>query len=376
MSTGPQNGSPHDAVGPIDDAVDDLHAEHPNRYDRYWFGGQSADGEVWFAAALGRYPNAGEHGVVDGAFMVATAERQSGIIGSRPMAGDATAIVPGLTLEALAGPGAGPAFRLRARDRQGALMAELEFHGRIAPVAEPRYTFALGGHTVMDLQRLTQGGSWSGWVRAHDREWHLHDAPGTRDRSWGQRPIGRRPPAPPGTPPFPWCWLWMPLEFPGYTLLFHTNDHPDGTSWNRHAVLVPHGGAPLAIAEPRYTLRYHAGTRWLAAVDLAGHLPAGDLAVRATTQFAACSRLAGYNHPTHGHGTVHGASLLHEEALDLASFHPGSGLDVHVQSPCTARLQLPGGSELEGRGLVEQMILGPHAPSGFTGFADMAQGEH
>lgn len=351
---------------------EDLHRDHPCRYDRYWFGGQTADGELWFAAAFGTYPNVGGQGVRDGAFMVALPDWQSGLIGSRPLANDAALTVPGLRLEVLDPQGQ---FRLQASDGAGVLAAELEFTGRAPAVAEPRYTFAVGGHTVMDLLRSTQGGCWSGWIRAGGREWSVASGPGTRDRSWGQRPIGRRPPAPAGTPPFPWFWLWVPLEFPGYTVLFHTNDHPDGTPWNRHAVLVPHGGEAMPLAAPQLAVRYHAGTRRVAEVTLTAMLPEGPMVATATPRFAACTRLVGYNHPTHGHGTDHGAALLQVETLDLAAFEPGSGADVHVQAPCTATLQLPGAALLHGRGMVEQMILGPHAPSGFAGYADVAAGD-
>lgn len=351
---------------------EDLHLDHPCRYDRYWFGGQAAEGEPWFAAAFGTYPNVGAQGVRDGAFMVALPGWQSGLIGSRPLATDAALTVPGLRLEVLDPQGH---FRLQASDDTGALAAELEFTGQAPAVAEPRYTFAVGGHTVMDLLRCTQGGQWSGWIRAAGREWQLSQGPGTRDRSFGQRPIGRRPPAPAGTPPFPWFWLWVPLEFPGYTVLFHTNDHPDGTPWNRHAVLVPHGGKARPLAAPQLAVRYHAGTRCVAEVTLTATLPEGPVVATATPGFAACTRLAGYNHPTHGHGTDHGKALLQVEMLDTATFQPGSGADVHVQAPCRATLQLPGAALLHGRGMVEQMLLGPHAPSGFTGFADVAAGD-
>jgi len=39
----------------------------PNQYDRYFFNGHDADGELFFAAAMGHYPN---RGVVDAAFCV------------------------------------------------------------------------------------------------------------------------------------------------------------------------------------------------------------------------------------------------------------------------------------------------------------------
>ena len=56
-----------------------------NAYDRYWFNGMTADGSVYFAVALGRYPN---RFVLDGGFTVATGGAQRSCFVSRLAPGD------------------------------------------------------------------------------------------------------------------------------------------------------------------------------------------------------------------------------------------------------------------------------------------------
>jgi hypothetical protein len=45
--------------------------------------------------------------------------------------------------------------------------------------------------------------------------------------------------------------------------------------------------------------------------------------------------------------------------------------NLHIQAICTARHE-DGGASADGIGIVEQLVLGPHAPSGFTGILDGA----
>ena len=42
---------------------------------------------------------------------------------------------------------------------------------------------------------------------------------------------------------------------------------------------------------------------------------------------------------------------------------------LHVQAPVTASLEMQSGT-CEGRGVVEQLFIGPHAPSGFEDLLD------
>jgi len=65
---------------------------------------------------------------------------------------------------------------------------------------------------------------------------------GTRDRSWGVRPVGARDGqdgAPPAPPQF--FWIWSPTNFEQGSFFFHTND--DG------AVICRSGGEEFVIAD-------------------------------------------------------------------------------------------------------------------------------
>src|SRR3546814_2670984 len=70
------------------------------------------------------------------------------------------------------------------------------------------------------------------------------DWTGTRDRSWGIRPVGASEPQPPPEGNFnQFFWLWAPCNFADHSLFFHSNDDGEGHAWNRRAVIVGDGGA-------------------------------------------------------------------------------------------------------------------------------------
>ena len=67
---------------------------------------------------------------------------------------------------------------------QHGIEADLLFRGRAPAQEEPRFTRRLGAQLFMDYTRLTQNGSWEGWIKHQGR---IEVAPvrwlGTRDRS-------------------------------------------------------------------------------------------------------------------------------------------------------------------------------------------------
>jgi hypothetical protein len=60
------------------------------------------------------------------------------------------------------------------------------------------------------------------------------------------------------------------------------------------------------------------------------------------------------------------------EAFDLATVNETEYKFWHVQAFCHARLTGAEGGEKKGVGILEQLIIGPHEPSGFKEFLDMA----
>jgi hypothetical protein len=76
----------------------------------------------------------------------------------------------------------------------------------------------------------------------------------------------------------------------------------------------------------------------------------------------------GYMHPDWGHGHDKGDSATHFDEYDLNE-DPGDPPYLHVQALSNATLKV-GDKAYEGRGVLEQLILGAHEPSGFVDLFD------
>ena len=73
--------------------------------------------------------------------------------------------------------------------------------------------------------------------------------------------------------------------------------------------------------------------------------------------------------------TVFSTSLdtrVAHEVFDLAGIDPANPMNAHVQGLSEASLSIGGAAPLMGRGLFEQLAIGPHAPSGFKDLFDLA----
>ena len=161
-----------------------------NFYDRYFFNGYSPDGSTFFACALGVYPHLN---IMDAAFSMIHEGVQRNLHASKIMHMERmdTTVGP-IGIEVIE-----PLKRLRVRvsNNEYGIEADITFTARARPVEEPRFTYRIGPSTFMDYTRLTQNGSYEGFVSvkgkriAVDSKWL-----GTRDRSWGVRPVGEKEP--------------------------------------------------------------------------------------------------------------------------------------------------------------------------------------
>lgn len=335
-----------------------------NFYDRYFFNGYSPDARLFFAAAMGFYPALD---VVDAAFCVSIDGVQHNLRASARLSGERMRLTVGpitIIVEQ-------PLHRLRlsVAPNTSPLSGELCFTGRHAPIEEPRFTRRNGARLFMDYTRMTQNGRWSGGISVGGHHVELGaEVVGTRDRSWGIRPVGKpdAQPAPmPGGPQF--FWLWTPCNFADRSLFFHSNDDAAGAPWNRRTVIVGDDSAARHWDAPTFALDWIPGGRRVAAARI-------DLA--ADTQLTLTpsgSRFymngLGYTHPVWGHGMDHGELEVAFDQIDLATVADGDFANMHVQALADAVLLIDG-AEHHGRGVVEQMLIGPHAPSGLTGLFD------
>jgi hypothetical protein len=336
-----------------------------NFYDRYFFNGYSADGDLFFAAALGVYP---QLDVMDASFCVSFEGKQHNIRASRRLNGERMDLIVGpISIEVLA-----PLKKLRVvlRDNDSGINADLVFEGRHAPIEEPRFTRRIGSRPFMDYTRLTQNGAWSGSLTVSGESPRI--APdaikGTRDRSWGIRPVGAADSQPAPMPP-QFFWLWAPFNFSNHVGFFHSNDDADGKPWNTRAAIEALGGAHEEFEHPRRSLTYKIGTRRLTRLDLKLSDRA-SLCIEPAGQNFYMSGL-GYTHPIWGHGRDHGALKVAYDVFDLATLDDNAPEHMHIQALARATLTLDG-AQHEGRGVLEQLMIGPHAPSGFTSLLDPA----
>ena len=337
-----------------------------NFYDRYFFNGYTRDGSLFLAGAMGQYPN---RRVVDAAFNVIHRGRQYVVRASRRM-GDGermTTRVGPIRVEVIE-----PlrTLRLVVEPNPWELSADLTFTARAGVIEEPRFYRAHAGHVFMDSTRLTQhvtvGGRLS--VAGETIELSAEQTWGSRDRSWGLRPVGEREADGPTMPP-QFFWLWAPVNFPDLCTHFDVNEEADGSRWHEAGMIVPVNGTPEAATGVDWSIEYQPGTRHArrATVTLArGGAEPLRIALRPLYHFSMVG--LGYLHPVWGHGMAVGDDVADGESFALADVDPAMPLNLHIQAICEATC-----GDRTGIGVLEQLILGPHAPSGFTDLLDMAR---
>lgn len=345
-----------------------------NVYDRYFFNGYSRDGEVYFAAAFGLYPN---RRVMDAAFSIVRGGVQYALHASRLAPDERGELRVGpVSIEVLE-----PmrALRLRVDRNEHGLHADLEFRARSAAIEEPRFQRHAGTRRVMDSTRFTQFGAWRGSIGVAGEQIALDPAGilGSRDRSWGVRGVGERETGAPGAGAPQFFWLWAPLNFDDFCLHFGVNEDAGGQAWHQsgcRVALLGEADSPTAeagierMASVEHALRWKPGTRRVESAELV--FRGRDARVRRAElepilDFQMLG--IGYMHPEWGHGVWKGESGMAFESWKLADLDPLAPHHLHIQALCRARVD-----GHDGVGILEQLVIGAHAPSGFKGLLDGA----
>lgn len=340
-----------------------------NFYDRYFFHGYDVDRGLFFGAALGFYPN---RGIVDGAFSVSFQERQYIVHASKLVDDDRSELGVGpIRLEVIE-----PlrSLRIFIEDNPWGIQADLYFMHRTPPIEEPRFRQRTRARLWMDYTRMTQHGRWRGWVSVENLRTQLQPekTPGARDRSWGIRPVGE-PEGGAVSLPWQFFWLWGPIHFPDRCIHFTVSEYADGTRWHEYAVVIDdsytEGARPRQrLARVHYNLELRSGTRQIHRAEFALELEDRtrmELAIEPILHFYMAG--LGYGHPQWGHGRYLGDHVVAGEVWDLKSIDPAVPLYFHVQSLSRVRT-----NSSEGIGVVEQLMIGPHAPTGLSGLFDPA----
>jgi hypothetical protein len=343
-----------------------------NFYDRYFFNGYPYRGDDFFALAFGVYPHLN---IADASFCVVRDGVQTSLHASRWLEMERMDLQVGpISIEVLV-----PlkSLKLIVEAPEHSVHAEIIFEGRAFPVEEPRFIRRHGPRAFMDYTRLTQNGRYRGWIELDGARRSVDGFVGTRDRSWGVRPVGARdsqeviPPA-----PMQFYWMWSPSNFEAGSFFFHSNEDAAGEAWNRRAVWAPEGAGVeglVDIADCSIEVDWKPGTRHArgAVVTLKGR--GNDMQVVYEPDYEFFMLGLGYGHPRWSHGLAHGRLAVEREDMRLSEVDVHAPHHLHVQALSKVTYRSGSGFEQVGRGILEQLVLGPHAPSGFKDILDFAK---
>lgn len=346
-----------------------------NVYDRYWFNGYAADGEFYFGIGMGLYPH---RGILDCGFSIARDGEQHAFHGSRRAPNEPSDTTCGPFSIQIIEPM--KSLRVRLEPNSTGIECDLEFIARTACVEEGRQTRRLGNRIFMDATRFAQYGRWQGTIKYDGKTLPIERERvyGTKDRSWGIRPVGA--PEMDGAPRMDmpqFFFLWAPLQWKTRCTHFSTFEESDGRAWHQDGAFVPAYEVPDDIpgvndaaieymSRVEHKLEYNRGTRKARRADIALVERSGarhEIALEPLLTFQ--MKGIGYQHPEWAHGHWKGELAVAGESWKSADIDPLAWENLHTQQVVRARM----GDE-EGIGVLEQIAIGPHAPSGLTGFLD------
>ncbi|HLC28906.1 MAG TPA: hypothetical protein VJL07_05620 [Dehalococcoidia bacterium] len=348
-----------------------------NVYDRYWYNGYANDGEFYFAVGMGLYPN---RGILDCGFGIVRDGGQHAFHASKRAAGEPTDTTVGPFRIEVVEPMM--VSRVVLEPNETGMECDLTFTARTACVEEGRQTLRQGFRPMLDSTRFAQFGRWQGTVQYNGKTVAVDASRvyGTKDRSWGLRPVGE--PESGGAPArrLPQVYfLWAPIHWQDHCTHFGTFEDESGYPIHQDGAIVPAYGSLAeipgvmdpgirAMASVEHEITYVPGTRRAKSARITLVERSGE---RRETELepliAFRMKGIGYTHPEWGHGRWKGELAIGGESWKTAALNELALENIHVQQVMRARSQ-----GQEGVGVLEQICLGPHAPSGFREFMDGA----
>ncbi|HEV7191830.1 MAG TPA: hypothetical protein VGN35_01395 [Jatrophihabitantaceae bacterium] len=335
-----------------------------NFYDRCYFNAHDRSGEIFLITGLGVYPNLG---VTDAFALVRKGDQQRAVRFSDALdhrSVDAT--VGPYRIEVIE-----PLNRIRvvcdaASDGIG---FDLTWDGSFPAMMEQPHQLLTGNHVTLDASRFAQLGSWSGTLSVDGADMAVDPQVwlGSRDRSWGIRPVGEA--APPGRagdePMEGFWWLYAPLRFDDFALIVIVQESPDGHRTLNDATRVFADGRVEQLGWPRVEIDYRSGSRHPEHARLHLVTPRGEpLLVEIDTLTSVALHIGGGygGDPDWTHGQWMGREWRRADLYDLTdpsvSGRTPWGVTDHVaRATCNGRT---------GWGMFEHASLGRHDPTGFA----------
>ena len=344
-----------------------------NFYDRYWFNGFDHTGAFIFEAGFGIYPN--RH-VMDGHFSVVIDGVQHAFHTSRRAPLDRTQTHSGPFRVDVIEPMR--KIRLHIAANETGIECDLVFHARTAPVREDKNLMSEGVRTIMNTTRFTQFGFWSGHFTIHGKRTEVNMATtyGTRDKSWGWRPIGEPEAGAPGLlngEPGVY-WVWAPMHFDDCCTHYATFQDRDGKPTQEGASIVPVYTDSSTIPDGedpalQHLKKFGHKIDWISGTRRAkgATVTLEDKTIELTPLVDFQMLAIGYQHPEWGHGFWKGEEVVASESWKLSELDKMDYKHIHVHQVVTARM-----GDKVGVGTLETICFGRHTPSGFKEILDGA----
>jgi len=341
-----------------------------NFYDRCYFNAHDRDGGTFLVTGLGYYPNLG---VKDAYAAVRRGDKQWVVRFSDEIDDD--------RLHASVGPyrievvEALQRVRLVCEPGDRAVGFDLTWTGSFPAIDEERHQLRQGRRLILDTWRFAQLGTWSGVLNVDGSDVPVSDDVwvGSRDRSWGIRPVGESEPG--GRPPygddFGFWWLYVPLRFESFAIVLIAQEDGTGHRTLNDAVRIWKDGRVEQLGWPRVQISYEPGTRHPVGARISLTEPDGSPVVIDVepSVFVPLHVGCGYGgDPEWLHGAWRGAGWAESAVYDftdpdVASRTPWGVVDHVARATC---------GDAVGWGLFEHGTIGRHDPSGFKDFSSTA----
>ncbi|WP_067827437.1 hypothetical protein [Nocardia inohanensis] len=355
----------HQAPLPVNRVV---HSDK-NFYDRSYFNAIDTTGELMLITGFGVYPNLG---VTDAFATVRRGDTQRAVHFSDALEQRTLDLaVGGYRIEVVE-----PLQKLRVICEHPDLSFDMTWEGSFPVVEEEPHTIITGmKKALIDAQRFAQVGTWSGTLHVDGTDFTVDPATwcGTRDRSWGIRPVGDGDPAGrvADEPSEGFWWLYLPLKFDDYSIIVILQEEPNGYRTLNDATRIWNDGRIEQLGWPRAHFTYKSGTRIPTAVRVELTTPDGkplELEVEAGTCIALNVGCGYGGDPDWLHGQWKGRNWSESKLYDLtdpaiAGRIPFGVIDHVGKARCGDAL---------GWGLFEHGSLGRHDPTGFADWGSVA----
>jgi hypothetical protein len=348
-----------------------------NAYDRSFFNGYTDTGDLYFGISSARYPNLE---IQDCALTIVYGGKQHAFHASRRAPIDPRDMSTGpFHIEILE-----PMMTLRVvvEDNDTGIGADLHWIPRTAHFPEDHQSLTpqqIGRWMI--ATRMNQFGFWSGEIRLPDETITVNPERtyGTKDRSWGVRPVGN--PAPLGAPQQRkgFKFFWAPLHWSDHVthMGIFEGDHGEVWHWDgfqlpayTDATLIPGIEDPdiRRFKSVAHDFAWKSGTRNVSGGTLTMEQHEGDpIVVELEPILSVRMKGMGYGHPEWGHGFWKGELAIAGESWNLVDIEPLRPENVHIQEVIRVR-----SGDFVGVGVLEQLVVGPYPRYGFTGLLDGA----